>query len=157
MLFSINFIGNPCCPLPLTLGHRKMSDKIICAKCNFDLTDESLSEVREACPVCGSKNRIFEASIYEKAKIYDSLRGQAKDPKFTGKQKLRWDSFSGWEKSHARGKLVKKERLIDKDKNIYKEIVTDPDTNEIIHSCEESLDKHIGHGSAKQKKPQQQN
>lgn len=48
--------------------------------------------------------------------------------------------------------MVKKIRIIDKDKNLYKETVTDPDTNTIIHHCEEPLDQHVGHGSAKSKK-----
>ena len=131
------------------------NDRIMCAECNFELTAEEPNKGRKACPICGSKKRIFEASIHDSLKIYDSLRGQAKNPNYSGKRKLRWDSFSGWEKSHALSKFVKKERLIDKDKNIYREIVTDPDTNEIIHSCEEPLKKHSGHGSAKQKKLQQ--
>jgi len=80
-----------------------------------------------------------------------SLRGQAKNKDFPKKKRLRWDSFVGYEKSHRLGKLVKKIRVIDKDQNIYKETIIDPDTNEIIHYCEEPLDKHSGHGSAKPK------
>ena len=130
------------------------NDKIMCAECDFESAAEEPNEERKACPICGSKKRIFEACINEKCLAHDSLRGQVKNPNYSGKRKLRWDSFSGWEKSHALGKIVKKEKLIDKDIDKYKEIVTDPDTNEIIHFCEEPLKKHFGHGSAKQKKPQ---
>ena len=45
-----------------------------------------------------------------------------------------------------------KSRTIDKDKDQYSEIVTEPETGEVIHRCEEPLSKHRGHGSAKTKK-----
>ena len=127
------------------------NDTIKCADCHYDLS-EIKGENIIPCPNCGSQRRILEASIHEGFKIYDSLRGEAKNPNYTGKRKWRWDSFSGWEKHHFLGKLVKKERLIDKDSNLYKEYVIDPDTYEILHACEEPLCKHIGHGSAKGKK-----
>ena len=130
------------------------NDKTKCADCNVDLAEEK-NGIRKPCPKCGSKKRIIDASLHDGFKMNNSLRGQAKNPNYTGKRKWRWDSFTGWEQSHLLGKLVKKERLIDKDKNLYKETVIDPDTNEILHSCEEPLNKHISHGSAKPKKPRQ--
>ena len=115
------------------------NDKIKCADCSFDLAEDKNGK-RKPCPKCGSKKRIKYGSIHDGFKMYDSLRGQAKNPNYT---------------SHLLGKFVKKVRLIDKDKNLYRETLIDPDTNEMLHSCEEPLNKHIGHGSAKQKKPQQ--
>jgi hypothetical protein len=41
------------------------------------------------------------------------------------------------------------ERVIDRAKNWYREIVTDPVTGKIIHACEEPLDAHRGHGTDK--------
>ena len=42
-----------------------------------------------------------------------------------------------------------KERLLDKDSNVYYEFVKDPDTGEIIRICHEKLTEHRGRGSAK--------
>jgi hypothetical protein len=53
------------------------------------------------------------------------------------------------------GKWYTKERIIDRKNDLYKEIVRNPETGEIIHHCEELLSKHIGHGSAKVKIPKE--
>jgi hypothetical protein len=42
--------------------------------------------------------------------------------------------------------------VIDRDNNRYFEMVTDYESGEIIHHCEEPLSEHQGHGSAKPKK-----
>ena len=43
-------------------------------------------------------------------------------------------------------------RVYDREHDVYKEIVTDPVTGEVIHECIEPLSEHTGHGSAKHKK-----
>jgi hypothetical protein len=48
-------------------------------------------------------------------------------------------------------------RIIDREKDLYKEVVKDPDTGEIVHECEEPLSQHIGHGTAKCKKKNEEN
>ncbi len=47
------------------------------------------------------------------------------------------------------GKFVKLERVIDRARNWYMERVTDPDTGQVLHECEEPLTDHRGHGSAR--------
>jgi len=47
------------------------------------------------------------------------------------------------------GNLMEKERIIDRRNNLYKEIVTNIDTGEIVRDVEQKLTEHIGHGSAK--------
>ncbi len=47
------------------------------------------------------------------------------------------------------GKWVHKERLINRGNNRYKEVITDPESGELLHSCEEKLSDHQGHGAAK--------
>jgi len=44
------------------------------------------------------------------------------------------------------------ERVIDRAKNWYKEIIVNPKTGEIIHKIEEPLSDHTDHGSAKKRK-----
>jgi hypothetical protein len=50
---------------------------------------------------------------------------------------------------------MKLERLIDRAKNWYKEVVRDPETGEIIHKCEEPLREHRGHGTVKEQQNQE--
>ena len=54
--------------------------------------------------------------------------------------------------SRSRKKVVHLQRVIDRDNDQYREKVTDYESGEIIHHCEEPLSQHQGHGSAKQKK-----
>ena len=44
---------------------------------------------------------------------------------------------------------MQKERVIDRDKDQYKETVIDPQTGQVIHQNKEPLSEHFGHGSAK--------
>jgi hypothetical protein len=53
--------------------------------------------------------------------------------------------------SYSRGKLVHLQRLIDRDNDQYLEKITDYETGEVIHHCDEPLSRHQGHGDAKRK------
>ena len=55
--------------------------------------------------------------------------------------------------SHNKNKFVDLLRVINRDSNLYFEQVTDYESGEIIHKCEEPLSQHQGHGSAKRLKP----
>ena len=41
------------------------------------------------------------------------------------------------------------ERVINRAKNWYKELITDPETGEVVRHCEEPLTDHRDHGSAR--------
>jgi len=45
---------------------------------------------------------------------------------------------------------MKLSRVIDRDNDIYHEVVTDPETGEVVHECREPLSQHRQHGTAKQ-------
>ena len=55
------------------------------------------------------------------------------------------------EHSRKLQKVVHRGRTIDRDNDRYFEKITDYETGEIIHHCEEPLSQHQGHGSAKKK------
>jgi hypothetical protein len=80
-----------------------------------------------------------------RAKIAYKLKG-------VGKKKPIVEGISGEDLHRDSGKWMYKERVIDHEKNRYKEVVTDLETGNIVHNCEEPLDKHTGHGSAKKGK-----
>ncbi|WP_292986985.1 hypothetical protein [Nitrosomonas sp.] len=106
--------------------------------------------VRTPCPKCGATARTIEASIHESVRLYDGLCYQIKDPKKTGKSKIKSEGFTKYAKSQ-KAPLVKHSRNIDRENNRYSESVVDAETGGVIHSCDEPLKKHTGHGSAKKK------
>ncbi|MGC1133561.1 MAG: hypothetical protein WA941_12120 [Nitrososphaeraceae archaeon] len=50
------------------------------------------------------------------------------------------------------GRSVRRRMRVDRDNNRYTEEVEDKETGEIIHSVDEPLSEHRGHGSARRKK-----
>lgn len=128
------------------------SRTVTCGDCGISIDDDTQNGNIEPCPNCGSKSRNVDITINDFATAYDSLRVQQRDLSKKSEDKLRVDSFSGYEHSHKLNKLVEKKRLIDKNDNRYHEKVTDPDTKEIIHECDEKLSEHQARGYAKFKK-----
>ncbi len=51
--------------------------------------------------------------------------------------------------SRSRDKLVHREMIIDRENDHYFERVTDYESGEVIHECDEPLSKHLGHGADK--------
>ena len=121
---------------------------ITCDNCGFEFPGNE-KDKRYPCPECGCKIRNIKIEINETVRIYDSLGLKLKNPQKTGKSKIRVESFSGYQNSNNKKKMVKKERRIDREKDEYYEKVIDPESGEIIHECSEKLSDHIGHGSAK--------
>lgn len=123
-----------------------------CAKCCESLESIDLgAEPRIPCPRCGSTARAFTETIIDGLRILDSLHGRLKRPSLPSDKKLRWESFTGYEFSHDRQKMVHKVRMFDKDTDEYVERVTDIETGEIIHEYVEPFTEHVGHGTAKKK------
>ena len=128
------------------------SDTTSCAKCGGLLESIDLAvEPRIPCPCCGSTARAYSMTLMDNIRAYDSLHARLKRPSLPSAKKLRWESFTGYEFSYDRQKMVRKIRMFDKDKDEYMERVTDIETGEIIHECVEPLSKHIQHGTAKKK------
>lgn len=122
-------------------------NKVKCAECE-EIIDTSIDteEEKAPCPKCGSQNRAHELSFDDELLAVDGYGVKGKRP---GQKKPFVEEKSGPDYSHSRKKLVRKERLIDRDNNKYYEIVTDYQSGEVIHHCEEPLTDHYGHGSAK--------
>ncbi|WP_200152971.1 hypothetical protein [Chromatium okenii] len=125
----------------------------ICVKCGESLESIDLAAApRIPCPRCGSTTRAFTEMIIDGLRIFDSLHGRLKRPSLPSNKKIRWESFTGYEFSHDRQKMVQKVRMFDKDTDEYVERVIDIETGEIIHECVEPLTKHVGHGTTKQRR-----
>ncbi len=66
-----------------------------------------------------------------------------------GEVKPFFEGRVGGSYSIARKKWMQRDQLDDREKNHYHQRVTDPETGELIHECDEALDQHRGHGSGK--------
>ncbi len=58
------------------------------------------------------------------------------------------EEVTGYDHHRDTDTLRKIERIVDREKDWYSETVTDPETGEIVHRCEEPLSEHRGRGSA---------
>lgn len=126
---------------------------VICIDCNASLPSEWAHQAtpENVCHRCGSVMKTINMSIVENAKLemHDSMRAKAKNITQSAKKNPRVDVFAGDELRKSDNKWMKKERVIDKDKDLYREILKDPITGKIVHQKEEPLSQHSGHGSAK--------
>jgi uncharacterized OB-fold protein len=103
---------------------------------------------KSLCPQCGNKyfTMTFECTL--KMLPNNTTKVEQRDPHQRSRKKLRREHFVGMERNKD-GKLMLKERLIDKDSDVYYEFVKDPETGEVVRHCYESLKEHLNHGSAK--------
>lgn len=134
-----------------------MSSKTIkCTRCGKETgeTEEQTNNDPKPCPYCGSMEKTVEIRVHEKVtlNLKDRIREKVKNDSYRSKDKLRREFIRGDELHKKSGKWYKKVREIDKDSDQYKEVITDPETGEITHECEEPLSEHRNHGSAKNKK-----
>jgi phage FluMu protein Com len=129
-----------------------MKTELSCTACGCYLPLEWISNsIEYACPTCGSMRKLVNIAIEEDAAltIHETIKGKTKNPSFSSKEKVRTEFFVGDDLRKRDGVWMKKDRLIDRDKNFYRETVTDPRSGEIVHHIEEPLSAHVGHGLAK--------
>jgi len=122
-----------------------------CTGCGLEL-DESASTPtvrRKACPSCGSLARAFELKLTSSVSVRSKLGAKAKRP---GERKPIYELISGDDLFRLTAQWNTLKQVIDRARDYYLKVVTDPKTGTIIRYCEEPLSKHQGHGSAKRKK-----
>ena len=81
-------------------------------------------------------------------RLRDGIRYKLVNPKQSGRNKIALEGFNSYSFNRSQGKLVQHERAIDRGNDRYYELVSDPDTGEVIHRCEEKLSEHRGRGCA---------
>jgi hypothetical protein len=101
---------------------------------------------RTPCPSCGSISRCYEIEVHAKINVRASVGMKAKRG---GRGKPFIEQQSKHELYRKSGQETDVTRIIDRENNLYKEIIKDYKTGEIIKECTEPLDKHVGHGTAK--------
>jgi hypothetical protein len=126
--------------------------KVACSDCGTALPSEWAHQSTEhSCAQCGSTNRLVCLAVSDSIdlEIHDSVRGKVRNTRLPAKKNPRIDFFRGDDLRNSDGKWMRKDRVIDKDRDLYTERVIDPKTGATVHHCEEPLSKHFGHGSAK--------
>ena len=106
--------------------------KCICKGCGNELDIEHKGE----CPQCCETGKSIFISVQETLTFHDCLEGKVKNPekrKAQGKKgksakKPTYEFFHGDDYSHSLNKHVHKERIIDRDNDLYSEIVI-----EVVH------------------------
>jgi hypothetical protein len=93
-----------------------------------------------------SADQVLKIRVSDAIAIRERAKVKAKQQGIKGYvfERIRGDEFS-----RDLGKWVRKERLIDWLHDWYEEVIMDPDTGVIVHTCPERLREHQGHGSAK--------
>lgn len=122
-----------------------------CADCGFILDDDSSipAEKRLPCPSCGSFKRIYHVTIHDTVTLREKIGMKARHP---GGEKPFIEQVQGADLHQKSGKWMNKVRIIDRDNDSYHEVITNPETGEVIHECKEPLSQHIGHGTARNSK-----
>ena len=118
-----------------------------CKKCGAVLF-EPKNEKRTPCPVCGEMGRIHEETITDGIKVYDHMRIKVKHG---GKGKPFFDARVGVDYYFKDKEWRHLERVIDRENNLYVEIIKDMKTGKVIKEVKVPLTDHQGHGAAKQK------
>ena len=125
-------------------------DRVECAlfKTVIDASRDT-PDSRTPCPTCGGLRRTIHVSITETVTARAGISVKAKRQ---GQSRPYIEDRGMPCYSASRGKTVLREQVIDRDNDRYFERVTDYDTGEVIHECEEPLSEHRGHGTAKPKR-----
>jgi len=122
-----------------------MADYVTCGRCHADLRGLPNDQ---PCPNCGETSaRIIGPRMVETMTTMDSLAFKHKVP---GERKPVAEGFNGWEDSRdGSGRVVRKVRLIDRQRDWYEEVVVDARTGELLRECRERLGEHFERGSAR--------
>lgn len=125
-----------------------------CGSCGWQVAEPKVwlhSQVaqRRPCPSCDSQDAwIAKLGVTDTAQAREFIGLKGKEP---GRKKPIFELQDGNQLEHSTGRWMQKRRLIDRDQDLYEEIVVDAETGEVRHVCKEPLSQHWDHGSAKQR------
>jgi hypothetical protein len=137
-----------------TDSHTGHSSQVGCGSCGWQVAEPKRwlhdpEAQRQPCPRCGAEGAwLAETTFTDIAKLREFIGLKGKEP---GKKKPILELQAGDQVEQSTGRWMKKYRLIERDQDMYEEIVTDAETGELRHVCREPLNEHWGHGTAKLK------
>lgn len=123
-----------------------------CKDCGAQL-DEVLAtqEGRQPCPACGSMKRCSDESLADGVVMGTDTHTKGYVGGISRTKGLKFESKDGDSMSTERGRLMKRNQLVDKQNNQYIKKVIDPATGEVLRDVDKPLSDHTDHGSAKRK------
>lgn len=119
--------------------------KVMCSNCGKEFSTEM-----KACPYCGCEEKTAQITFREKFSVNEEerLKGKSSERiKSKGKSRPAIETVSGIEYNRDIRKNVRVYRIINRKQDEYLERISDTDTGEVIHSCNEPLSCHTGHGA----------
>jgi len=118
---------------------------MICSNCGVPI---GTCDEAHPCPAYGSLDRTLVVADSGSIQSYEKVKGKGRR---LGERPHR-EFATGDDLSTKTGEWNRLKRVIDRDKNIYFELVTNQ-AGDVIHYCEERLDQHRRHGSDKKQSP----
>jgi RNA polymerase subunit RPABC4/transcription elongation factor Spt4 len=130
-------------------------ETVRCNNCKtvLDEAQNTPPDKRTPCPVCGSTSRQFDHIGAVSVGVSTVHRVKAKHS--NGKDPF-LEQRSGGDLWRKTGENMDRSVTIDREHNLYKEVIKDPRTGKIVHSRIETLSQHFRHGDAKHKKEPKQ-
>jgi len=116
-----------------------------CGSCDTKLFEPRTGD-RSPCPVCGSLKRRMTACCSDTVLFMDGMRMKARRE---GVKRPIWEAINEPSFFYKAKSWHRVERHIDREHNLYIEIITDMSTGKLVRRVEEPLSIHIGHGSDK--------
>jgi len=122
--------------------------RVSCGACGVSLDEDPSAhpDLRRPCSSCGSLLRKFNVQIEANAHSYIKLGIKVKPP---GVPRPIIEQTVGDDLHRKTGRWMKLRRVVDRLTGWYSEAVTDPESGEVVHRCDEPLGDHRGHGADK--------
>lgn len=121
---------------------------VSCAQCGRVITEGATEPIkaRRPCPSCGSTTRNIKVLAQDGAILREKLGMKARRP---GRSRPYFEAVCGADLHRKTGRWMHKSRIIDRENDLYQELVVDPGTGNVVHECREPLSAHRGHGTAR--------
>ena len=128
------------------MGETVVDPNACCSNCGSVLAVDDDESPSTPCPQGGALARTRRIEISDSARGTEVVVYAARHP--GEKQAFLWGS-TGDSSSRKLQRWVQRGMVFDRAVDRYKEEVRDPLTGEVIHSADEPLSEHRGHGSAR--------
>jgi predicted RNA-binding Zn-ribbon protein involved in translation (DUF1610 family) len=112
-------------------------EQFTCPNCG---TEYPLASSVAPCPTCGKK--VHRVTHQATSKSYPDMEARGIPPG-RGRSKFFTRVQSGYEWFRKAGRWHKRERVIDRRGNRYREYIEDAETGEVIRDKEQRLDEHV--------------
>lgn len=119
-----------------------------CGSCGASLDEDAACLERNPCPRCGSTLRYTHVVIEDTVCCHEKIGLKVREQ---GVKRPIREVTTGDDLTRSTGQWNHLEREVDRKKDSYHEIVTDPRTGQVLHEVDESLSAHQGHGDARGK------